>query len=111
MPVTADTYQYTKNVPRRGFNDDVQALMEMCDDLKYNVYAYGGMVVQIEASSYILSTSRWFVSFTELNDGRQVFHEASGNGWVFNAERNPYAFTHFLAKLNENVDNWKELKL
>ena len=22
MPVTADTYQYTKNVPRRGFNDE-----------------------------------------------------------------------------------------
>lgn len=107
MPITADTYNYTKNVPRRGFNDDVQALMELCDGLKYNVYTYGGMVLQIEPSTYILSTARWFVSFTELNDGRQMFHEASGNGYVYAGWEDPEAFKHFLVKLQENVPDWK----
>lgn len=109
MPVTADTYQYTKNSPRYGMRDDVHELIDTCMDLKFNHYAYGGMVLQIEASSYILSSSRWFVSFTELNNGRQIFHEASGNGYVINAKRDPEAFKHFLALLRENVDKWRSI--
>jgi hypothetical protein len=107
LPITADTYNYSKNVPRRGMGDDADTLMELCDELNYNVYTYGGMVLQLEPDRYILSTSRWFVSFTELNNGRQLFHEASGNGYVFNSERDPEAFKHFLVKLQENVPDWK----
>lgn len=107
MPVTADTYQYSKNVPTYGFKDDVQTLLDLCRELSFNYYTYGGMVIQLEPDRYILSTSRYFVSFTELNNGRQIFHEASGNGMVFNAERDADAFKHFLSTLRENVDNTK----
>lgn len=107
MPITADTYNYSKNVPTYGFKDDVQTLIDLCNELNYNYYTYGGMVIQLEPDRYILSTSRWFVSFTELNNGRQIFHEASGNGMVINAEREPDAFKHFLSALQENVDKGK----
>lgn len=104
-----DSYAFAKNLPTYGFKDDVQALMDLCHKLNFGVYRFGGLVVQIESERYILSTTRWFVSFTELNDGRQIFHEASGNGRVFSVKHDPAAFEHFLAFLQENVDKWKEL--
>lgn len=108
MPITADTYEYSKNVPTYGFKDDVQTIIDTCRDLGYNYYTYGGMVIQLEPDHYIQNTgARWFVSFTELNNGRQIFHEASGNGMVINAERDLDAFKHFLALMQENVDRKK----
>ena len=102
-----DSYQFTKNVPRYGHKDDVQELIDLCRKLSFGVYTFGGMVIQIESERYILSTTRWFVSFTELNNGQQIFYEASGNGRVFSIKHDPDAYKHFLSFLQENVDKWK----
>lgn len=102
-----DSYQFTKNVPRYGFKDDVEELIDVCHRLNYGVYMFGGMVMQIEAERYIMATTRWFISFTELNNGKQIFCEASGNGRVYSVKHDPDAFKHFLAFLQENVDKWK----
>jgi hypothetical protein len=108
VPITADTYEYTKNIPTFTRDDDAKAVRDLCLALGYNYYTYGGMVMQIEPDHYIQNTgARWFISFTELNNGRQIFYEASGNGMVFNAERDADAFKHYLAFLQDNVDKAK----
>jgi hypothetical protein len=108
VPITADTYEYSKNVPTFTRDDDARTIRDLCVALGYNYYCYGGMVMQIEPDHYIQNTGgRWFISFTELNNGRQIFHEASGCGMVINAQRDEDAFKHFLVLMQDNVDGKK----
>lgn len=108
MGITNDSYQFTKNVPVFGYNDHAHRIIELCRELGYRYYMYGGMAMQIEPDHFIKGGARFFISFTELNNARQIFHEASGGGYVINVKDDPDAFEHFIAVMRENVDKGKE---
>lgn len=105
MGLSNDHYKYAGDEPREHANldDDVSLILEHCRDLGYDYYMYGGLVMQVQPSSYINGCARFFVSFRMTNDARQHFHEASGEGYVMNAERTPDALQHFLNAMKENL--------
>jgi hypothetical protein len=100
-----DSYKFAANEPElyRNLKDDVSEILEACVAYGYNYYLYGGLVMQIESSHYVLNGVRYFISFTKLNDGRQMFHEASGNGTVWNIERDPDSFKFFMVEMYDNM--------
>lgn len=105
MTLNSDHYKYDgpEPVEYTHMKDDVGIIMDACRDLSYLVYPYGGLVLQLQPSNYIHGSSRFFVSFTQTNDGYQHFHEASGQGLVINAKTSDDPLQAFLNAMKENL--------
>lgn len=105
MSMMTDHYKYAGPVPTEYIHlkDDVSTILEHCRDLDYNTYSYGGLVLQIQPVVYAYSFARYFISFTTTNDGRQNFHEASGNGVVINARTSDAPLEDFLDLMKRSV--------
>lgn len=83
----SDSYKFAGQKPQlyRNIEDHVSEILAACVRLGYNYYLYGGMVMRLEVDRYLPGSTGFFISFTEMNDARQLIHEASSNAFVVSA--------------------------